>query len=158
MVRPASFIYAPCPRRQDSLRANQLQPSPRMLFKITVLGDGGVGKTALTVQVSLSGRLSERPDASLPWRPSSRHTIRQLKTATGNNGWWTISLAYSRFWIRLARVSVDGPRVFQSSCQRSTLRCGINGYGKFFHALIDPSAIHIPLSHGSDGRADSQRW
>jgi GTPase SAR1 family protein len=31
-----------------------VQSSPRMLFKLTVLGDGGVGKTALTVQVSPS--------------------------------------------------------------------------------------------------------
>ncbi|WVW78293.1 hypothetical protein I302_100247 [Kwoniella bestiolae CBS 10118] len=29
-------------------------PAPRMLFKITVLGDGGVGKTALTVQFTMS--------------------------------------------------------------------------------------------------------
>lgn len=31
-----------------------------MLFKVTVLGDGGVGKTALTVQVSLSEDTLER--------------------------------------------------------------------------------------------------
>lgn len=31
---------------------NKKGPSARMLFKITVLGDGGVGKTAITVQVS----------------------------------------------------------------------------------------------------------
>lgn len=33
-------------------------PPPRMLFKITVLGDGGVGKTAITVQVSPACHLS----------------------------------------------------------------------------------------------------
>lgn len=36
-----------------------------MLFKITVLGDGGVGKTALTVQVSLS--LSHLKHTRLVW-------------------------------------------------------------------------------------------
>ncbi|OWZ66231.1 hypothetical protein AYX14_06001 [Cryptococcus neoformans] len=33
---------------------NKKGPSARMLFKITVLGDGGVGKTAITVQFTMS--------------------------------------------------------------------------------------------------------
>ncbi|ORY24015.1 P-loop containing nucleoside triphosphate hydrolase protein [Naematelia encephala] len=31
-----------------------MPPPPRLMFKITVLGDGGVGKTALTVQFTMS--------------------------------------------------------------------------------------------------------
>lgn len=39
---------------------NSAVQRPRMLFKITVLGEGGVGKTALTVQVSFLGSASWR--------------------------------------------------------------------------------------------------
>lgn len=79
-----------------------------MLFKITVLGDGGVGKTALTVQVSLSdsSRAHRKvTNHSSPWRRLSRHMIRRLRIAIESNGWWMISLVYWRFWIPLARVS-----------------------------------------------------
>lgn len=49
----------------------QSQPS-RMVFKITVLGDGGVGKTALTVQVRRSFFFSSPAQAKQPRRIDRR--------------------------------------------------------------------------------------
>lgn len=59
----------------------QAQPS-RMVFKITVLGDGGVGKTALTVQVGHSsltrrGRLSGTSTSALGRRHAMPRAPRQ---------------------------------------------------------------------------------
>lgn len=67
-----------------------------MVFKITVLGDGGVGKTALTVQVSFDllrtfGNAMEDADSSSQCHPLSRHMTLRLKTVIGNNGWWMTS-------------------------------------------------------------------
>lgn len=69
-----------------------------MVFKITVLGDGGVGKTALTVQVrrlffsSLSPAPSIRPSSDLTWGTGSH--LCSLQTLT-----FAFFLRYASRWL-----------------------------------------------------------
>jgi GTPase SAR1 family protein len=67
-----------------------------VLYKLVVLGDGGVGKTALTIQLTLQHFVEtvSNPDslhiilaASLPWSRTEADfpsTIPPLKTRTGS--------------------------------------------------------------------------
>lgn len=95
-----------------------------MIYKLVVLGDGGVGKTALTIQLCLnhfvevclpqSPRLDPSPapmetDAT-PLLHSlgmdaHRHTIQPSKTRTANKQSLTSSHACSRSWTQRGRKS-----------------------------------------------------
>lgn len=68
----------------------------RMVFKITVLGDGGVGKTALTVQVCLDGRSGERAISASPRAHHSRQFTMSSFVETYDP---TIEDCYRKQWV-----------------------------------------------------------
>lgn len=82
------------------------------LYKLVVLGDGGVGKTALTIQVCLHlnhNRVSEHkliPNSYVSIN-SSKPTTQRSKIPTGSKCRLTVSHACWRSLIRLARRSTQ---------------------------------------------------
>ena len=103
------------------------------LYKLVVLGDGGVGKTALTIQVL-------QPTLSC-WRPllihrscssiiSSKPTTQPLRILIANKSRSTVSRACSKSSIPLAR--------------KSTLRFATSGYA-MEKGLSSSTAFHRAL-------------